>query len=850
MIQSNAETETRTGDRAFDFPIDLVELSKQHVGFLQTLHQLGVTIRRPSPKSLQRYRDLWLPLIYANRRETLVPPADCAWLWHCHRLAPFRYTSYLRREFGEDCQMLEANPPFCFQWNNDEVYGGSLNVTDDDMNLAAERTRSLWNQQYPGERFHLQMDESDSRTILSIAEEKIDDRDLSLNGFDLLGSTDRQATFLWQVSGPRFANDDFLKEGALQYYKFLKLRKKAEKSNIVLVPTYQIDLMWHTHILSSLTGYFVDCKAIIGTTLNHDDSLNDRTDDGPLDRAFKDTKALWKKNYEEDYFVKGGMYRGEPPKEYYNISWCSRVSNEEAQIPLGPFLHLIDLQGASSTNPTGGAYDLDIVWAWKETASQMSKHPASSVAGDPSECWIKYDNSSNTMLEAAFQNQGGEGTCDLGNGYVVDFLENKQTKQSTGYVREVQRTVNVKSALESRKVWCWKETQGQMGKHSPSSIVGDPSECWIKYDNSSNTMLETAFRNQGGEGTCDLGNGYVVDFLENKQTKTATGYVREVQRMANVKCAMDDPKVWCWQETQGHMGKHSASAIYGNPSDCWIKYDDKANSILESAYQANGSNGEISPSDGYMVNFTTMKQTKIATGFVRTVRRVDANDQAANATSTTYWTSIYGSAPDGSPAFISMSPKSTSRGINANPFRQNYIFGRNGNRTGYFHITTKEAYEILAKRIMARIKAKNSDIAMATCCGLFTAPKKMEDDLEKLVTAESIIKARARAVNPTGKEGLPAKYTNNRQVSNKHYSDAGIWYFPTEYYACGGMCGGGAARGAGGCGASGCGAAACGAAACGGGGGENPILNLSSQAVEEEEGEEDVAAAAAARCVS
>jgi hypothetical protein len=170
-----------------------------------------------------------------------------------------------------------------------------------------------------------------------------------------------------------------------------------------------------------------------------------------------------------------------------------------------------------------------------------------------------------------------------------------------------------------------------------------------------------------------------------------------------------------------------------------------------------------------------------------------------------------------------MAPKSKTKGVNANPFKQDYIFGKKADKVGYFHITTKEAYEILAMRIKLRILQKKSDITMASCCGLCTAPKNMEDELEKLETAESVAKARAGAARPTGKVGLPAKYRNNQQVSNTHYHDTtGIWYFPTEYYDCGGGCGGGANVyigtqgdcGAGGCGASGCGGAACGAAAC------------------------------------
>jgi Glycine-rich domain-containing protein-like len=49
-------------------------------------------------------------------------------------------------------------------------------------------------------------------------------------------------------SGERFDDIEFLNAGVENYYKFLTLKPKAKE--VVLVPTYQIDLMWHTHILS------------------------------------------------------------------------------------------------------------------------------------------------------------------------------------------------------------------------------------------------------------------------------------------------------------------------------------------------------------------------------------------------------------------------------------------------------------------------------------------------------------------------------------------------------------------------------------------------------------------------
>ena len=63
-------------------------------------------------------------------------------------------------------------------------------------------------------------------------------------GFDLVSSAKAQATFLWQVSGPNFQDDAFLLQGAENYSKFLTVSQMA--SDFPIVPTYQIDLMWHT----------------------------------------------------------------------------------------------------------------------------------------------------------------------------------------------------------------------------------------------------------------------------------------------------------------------------------------------------------------------------------------------------------------------------------------------------------------------------------------------------------------------------------------------------------------------------------------------------------------------------
>lgn len=80
----------------------------------------------------------------------------------------------------------------------------------------------------------------------------------------------------------------------------------------MVVPCYAIDLMWHTHQLFP-QYYSVDTTKILGKVLPHDDSINDRTPGGLLDRSGEKTKEIWKKTFNEEFFFPGGMYRGKAP---------------------------------------------------------------------------------------------------------------------------------------------------------------------------------------------------------------------------------------------------------------------------------------------------------------------------------------------------------------------------------------------------------------------------------------------------------------------------------------------------------------------------------------------------------
>jgi Glycine-rich domain-containing protein-like len=353
IIRASTTTMTTESDdvalTTFHFYLDLVQESQNHVRFLRKLHANDTSLQRPSPRSLHRYVHCWLPLVAKlqkqrkeqEQQELLIPPSDVAWLWHCHRLAPMHYERYVRGRFGQEV-MLEANPPFsCQDFHDDEIilggnercYGsGDDNMRSSSGKAAVVSTKRIWREMFPAEPFFLEEQRHDdtdapcsSKDRIKYKEEEFDGK---VGGFDLVSSTQRQKDFLYQISGCHYQNVDFLKDGVNKYYQFLRLKPTTPESSssLPLVPTFQIDLMWHTHILVSLQMYNKECLAIRGERFHHDDNMDDRTPGAILDLAFQHTAQLWKETYGEDYAVCGAMYRGESPASYYDCHWQPSLS--------------------------------------------------------------------------------------------------------------------------------------------------------------------------------------------------------------------------------------------------------------------------------------------------------------------------------------------------------------------------------------------------------------------------------------------------------------------------------------------------------------------------------------------
>jgi hypothetical protein len=343
------------------FSKDLVCEAKQHIKFLKELHKNGISTTTPSMESYRRYVNLWLPVVFRMRSIDheckLIPPGDIAWFWHCHRLAPYHYLSYVqKRFFGKELQwseggkklireppqneFLDASHPFTFQLkdnsNNDALLPGDAAICN--------RTESAFHEMYPTESFFLPDCIPVSRSAVPPP----------LPGFDLMGSCIRQSSFLWQVSQPNFSDDAFIEQGVHNYFKFMRLM--ILKEHKFIVPTYQIDLIWHTHILSSIAQYHNSSMEINGVIMDHDDSLDDRTKGADLDRNFQATVQLWRKEYDEEYIVPGGVYRGEPTEDFFSSEHFNANSNVPVPAPREPSEILPVATPAAPNPPTPNSW--------------------------------------------------------------------------------------------------------------------------------------------------------------------------------------------------------------------------------------------------------------------------------------------------------------------------------------------------------------------------------------------------------------------------------------------------------------------------------------------------------------
>lgn len=125
-------------------------------------------------------------------------------------------------------------------------------------------------------------------------------------------------------------HDLFLEEAVSRYRGFLHLIRRNRERSIkqFCVPTYDIDLIWHTHQLHPLS-YCNNVMTVLGKVLEHDDMDSDRTKGKKLDTGFSGTTAQWEETFGTRYWKAGAMYRGAAPSPVTETPLSSCMNYKE-----------------------------------------------------------------------------------------------------------------------------------------------------------------------------------------------------------------------------------------------------------------------------------------------------------------------------------------------------------------------------------------------------------------------------------------------------------------------------------------------------------------------------------------
>ncbi|KAJ7570363.1 hypothetical protein O6H91_01G117200 [Diphasiastrum complanatum] len=267
--------------QAIRISVDLVAAASELLHFLATVDRYPELYEGPTlERAIQRYKNCWLPLAaayggYAETGVTLVPPLDCAWVWHCHRLNPVQYARDCETNWGHIIHAPSVHP------------------------ATTDATVCIWKKHFPNENYSppfLLRDASTEGHCTSIplipggiVQGKIT--------YNLVEAVSRQRSFYYQ-----------------RYKGFLHLIKMQNRdmTSAFFVPTYDIDVMWHAHQLSPV-AYANDMKALLGKTLDHDDTDSNREEGQKLDTGFRKTRELWEHTFGFLYERAGVLYKGNAP---------------------------------------------------------------------------------------------------------------------------------------------------------------------------------------------------------------------------------------------------------------------------------------------------------------------------------------------------------------------------------------------------------------------------------------------------------------------------------------------------------------------------------------------------------
>ncbi len=247
-----------------------------------------------------------------------IPPLDVAFCWALHRLSPLDYIADCKQLFGaplptdsgldyicaqnagEERALIARLQWFCFAKAARKLEPFQLFTFK-----TCRRERKTFLPSYLWPPY-----EEDGKQMLFRFNERTRPLEKTWEpplSYDLKAAAARQKQFVYNVSHEYFDDDEALKRGAKRYRQFLALMR--DNPGVFAVPMYDIDLVWHAHMLRETERYAEDTRNFVGRFVNHKED-DDRRKEGELDMGFTRTAELWKDKYGEEYIDENTSYRG------------------------------------------------------------------------------------------------------------------------------------------------------------------------------------------------------------------------------------------------------------------------------------------------------------------------------------------------------------------------------------------------------------------------------------------------------------------------------------------------------------------------------------------------------------
>merc|ERR1719436_1352919 len=109
---------------------------------------------------------------------------------------------------------------------------------------------------------------------------------------DLVDAMKRQLKFMRKICDLKaFSDKSYLEQAVDRYDRFLRLIKLGRG---IIVPTLDIDIVWHTHQLHP-GHYSKDTMDLLGFTPDHDDDMNEQH----LEIRREKSEMMWTEQYGE-----------------------------------------------------------------------------------------------------------------------------------------------------------------------------------------------------------------------------------------------------------------------------------------------------------------------------------------------------------------------------------------------------------------------------------------------------------------------------------------------------------------------------------------------------------------------